>query len=415
MSRIRTLLLLVGLFRTESLSAESPSTGLTLEAITQQFLADAPRARVARARVDQAAAAVAEAARLPNPALELQHNQAGGSAEQTASMSITLPLSGRRSARVGAARANVRGATADANSELAHLVVQLQRTFFTLVYTSQQRAQLSHLLEEVSRLETVARRRAERGQISGFDSLRLQSEGDLLRSQAAALEVEETRARAALQALLGSPEPVVVSGRIQDSVALPNAESLIEQASQQGAIAAAQARIAQSQLLLKASRREAFPEPTLQGGLWQVQEGTAENLGFTTGISFPLPLLDRGQAGSAVARADLRVLEAEVQALQGELRARITGGLEAAQKAKVRAQTFETEGLARAEQALRQAGLAYEAGEIGLTTLMETLRAAQNAREHALEAHFEARMSELEVQEAAGFLSGEQIRSGGTP
>jgi len=415
MSNARVLLLLFGLFRAGPLCAQATPAGLTLDVVTEQFLSEAPRARIARARVHQAQAVATEAGLFPNPALDLDHSQLLNHSEQTASLGITLPISGRRGARLDAARAGIQGAEADAHQELAQLVARLQRDFFVVLHLQQQRAALTTLLEQISRLEHVARRRAELGQISGFDSLRLQSEGDLLRSRSAALEVEELRASAELMALLGRPASVAISGRVQDALPLPEADVLLEQAFRQGSLAAARARIDQSQLLLKAARRQAVPEPTLRGGLWRVQEGTADDLGFIAGISLPLPVLDRGQAGRAAARADLRVLEAEVQALEAELRARITGGLEATQKARVRAQVFETVGLSRAEQALRQAGLAYEAGEIGLTTLMETVRTAQTAREHALEAHFQARSSELAVREAAGLVPGEETRSGGRP
>lgn len=418
---IRIGLLCIGLFHPPSLLAAAAQDTMTLEALIAHYLAQAPRARLARMGVAQAQARVLEAGILANPTLEVQHSQLSGSSEQTATVGMTLPLSGRRGARVDAARAGVLSAEADVHQALVMGVASLQRTAYEGIHLQQARKQLSTLLEEITRLETVARRRAESGQISGFDSLRLQSEGDLLRSQALALEVAETRTQAALQAMLGNSNLVAIEGHIQDPLTLPDASTLIEQASQQGALASIRARIVQSRHLLRAAGRQALPEPTLQGGVWRVQEGTANDLGFTAGLSIPLPFTDRGRPEAALARADLQALEAEAQALEAELRAHITGGLEATRLARARALNFENEGLKRAEQALRQAGLAYEAGELGLTTLMETLRTAQTAQMHTLEAHFEARMTELAVQTDAGLIPGEtrtvgeKNGSGGTP
>lgn len=408
-------LLSCGLLHAPPLLAAAAEDAMTLEALTAHYLTHAPRARLARMGVAQAQARVLEAGILANPTLEVQHSQLTGYSEQTATVGMTLPLSGRRGARVDAARAGVQSAEADTHQALVLGVASLRRTAYEGIHLQQARRQLSTLLEEISRLETVARRRAESGQISGFDSLRLRSEGDLLRSQALALEVAETRTQAALQAMLGNSSPVVIAGRIQDPQTLQEGPALIEQVSQHGALASVRARIAQSQHLLKAAGRQALPEPTLQGGVWRVQEGAANDLGVTAGLSIPLPFTDRGRAEVAAARADLQALEAEAQALEAELRAGINGGLEATRLARARALTFENEGLKRAEQALRQAGLAYEAGELGLTTLMETLRTAQTAQMHALDAHFEARMAELAVQTDAGLIPGEKPSSGGTP
>lgn len=411
---IRIGLLSLGLFQAPQFLAAAAQETLTLEALTAQYLAHAPRARLARTGVAQAQARVLEAGILANPVLEVQHSQLTGYSEQTATVGMTLPLSGRRGARVEAARAGVQSAEADAHQALVMGVASLQRTAYEGIHLLQARRQLSTLLEEITRLETVARRRAESGQISGFDSLRLQSEGDLLRSQALALEVAETRTQAALQAMLGNSNPVAIEGRIQDPQTLQEGPALIELASRQGALASVRARIVQSQFLLKAAGRQALPEPSILGGVWRAQEGTTPDLGFTAGLSIPLPFTDRGRAEAAAARADLQALEAEAQALEAELRARITGGLEAARLARARALTFENEGLRRAELALRQAGLAYEAGELGLTTLMETLRTAQSAQMHALDAHFEARMAELVVQTDAGLIPGETRTAGET-
>lgn len=401
-------LLLLGLLAQHPLAAQTTPPPLTLETLVQQGLQLAPQAQAIRTQVDEARALRIEAGRLPNPVLEIERSQVGPVTENSIGLGLPIPASGQRGARIEAAGAGIQVAQAEVQQALLLLADALQHHYFQLLWIQQRQTLLSLQREQLAKLEAAAQLRQERGQISGFDRLRLQGEGDLIQGLQGALQVEETLARAELQALLGSPSAPVLSGQLQEPLPVPEPTALRFQVQQSGTLRATRSRIEQSRLTELAARRQIIPEPILRASVWEVQTSGVTEVGGILGLSVDLPLLDRAQGAIAAENAMQQRLDAELKAQTAAINALLEGDILAMTLARQRATRFEAEGLARAEQALRQASMAYAAGELDLPLLLETLRSSLAAREHALQAHYEARLTELSLRTRAGIFPGNQ-------
>ncbi len=114
--------------------------------------------------------------------------------------------------------------------------------------------------------------------------------------------------------------------------------------------------------------------------------------GPTIGLSWTIPVFDRGAPERLRARARADALEARRTLLRRRLHAE-RAGLDAAYAVLRKAVRDAAEPLAAAEPAVEAADLAFRLGETDLTTLLETIRNATAARlatvdiyEHALDA-----------------------------
>jgi outer membrane protein TolC len=222
--------------------------------------------------------------------------------------------------------------------------------------------------------------------------------GDLLtiRAQRVRLQAGLREARQRLDALLGLPPgsrvPIRAAAGPQDSALdadAPSAEALVEGSLSLRpdlALRLANYRAAEEEVRLEVARQ--FPQVALGTGLWIVP-------GFFT--RFNRPAIDTAVARRAVLRAEL---EAEVH----ELRREIHAAHAALEEARRELHFLEAELLPNAEESLRLAGQAFDAGEVTLLEILTLQRALVDARTRTTEARAELRRRHWRLLSASGRL-----------
>lgn len=369
------------------------------------FLATSPEVAAARQQVEIARAGVVAAGVWPNPTLDLEREQvfsAGGPAERNR-LGVSWPwqVGGKRELRQAAARAGVVAAEARARRRIFLLSQDLRLAFATAAAAEGRARLYREHLASFERLERVVETRAQAGESAGLDLMRLQlakAEIEARHSEALA-NAQEARAR--LAGLMGQAlEPPLLPAR---PAHVPQPATLVELAIDSRAdLAALVAEREQAEQALALAERARWPDPALAAGLLQTNEPTVQGLGYVGGVSWPVPVLDRGQAQRARAEAELAAVEAAIAATTTRLRAEVPIYREALAVRQAFAERFDREVLNQVPTVLRVAELAYREGDRGIDSLLNAHGAALQARLRRLDLQRAAATTRLELERLLG-------------
>lgn len=151
-------------------------------------------------------------------------------------------------------------------------------------------------------------------------------------------------------------------------------------------------------------RRERLSDITASLGysrsLFQISGDNPHTLGF--GLSLPLPVFDRNQAGIAQATLEAKRVDNEIAALRVSIAEDIGAAHAALTASLAQLQVFETAMLQKAERALRAAEKSFQAGAFSLLELLEAQRTHLETRADYLRTLYEWRQSRIDLEYAVG-------------
>ena len=410
---------LFGLFPLLAAAGQAPSpAALSLAEALRLAEEGNPSLAVARQEAALAAAESIAARQRPNPDFEIESEgyrpgPAGGFGnrqELSLRVSQQLELGGRRSSRIQVARAG----EAAAGAILAEAVRQVRRdvgrAYFALAGARAEAGAARAALEEIDRVIAVNRARYDQGEVSGGELRRLEVERLRFHDDLLAAELVTRRATSDLRGMIGSPrlnEPIEPT----EGLAVPEAPGAappgdavrllaLERRPDIGALRHERARAEADAGLQRALRT---PAPTLAGGY---KRDFGDN-GIILGVTIPLPVFDRNQAGLARADAAVRLADARLRQAETAVAIEIQQALDLVDVSRRRADAIERDYLARAREARDSVATAYRVGEADLIDYLDAQRAfrdVQRAHTHAL---VDLRLSLFELQAAIGAIPGE--------
>lgn len=408
MSRLLLPLIVAGLIaRSGVASADEAVNTIDETQFVAALEAADPRLQRLAAEVDVARADAAVAGLRPNPSVAFDREHlfpdGGGAATNYVRLSYPLDVSGRRSRQIDAARAATAATAADADAARFAIIVDGLRVFNEAAY-ARLRVELSHAERDtLVRAVDVVRTRAGAGATSGYDLQRFELELAAYDDAIASAETQLFELRARLAALVGRAEQLdaVSSLALPATPALVDAEmaSVLEGRSD---LRAAQLRAKSADHRARAAARGWIPDLGLSAGVMMSDVGDETALGYTVGLTFALPIFDRGGALGAQARASRRVANAEARVIE----AQVTGAVHTRRTTLARrieqSQAHAATQLARLPGLLRAAETGYREGASGVVELLDAYQTARDARLRDLELRRDARLAELDLWLALG-------------
>lgn len=343
----------------------------------------APRLAEARADIARAEGLAQQAGVRPNPTVGLEIENFSGSgpysgisqAETTASISQTLELGGKRSARVSAAQGEVEAARqraqraqVDFRFDLAVAYAEAEASDRRLVLAQEARG----LAEEDAR---IARAFVEQGREP--ELRRIQAEAAV---QAARATVDEAQAAGAtafanLTALSGSAAPITsIPVSLLDATPPRSAISPVASTAPGYLVAQAEREAALRRLALE--RRRAVPDVNVSVGFRRFENSNASAL--IAGVSVPLPLFDRNRGNVRAVQAEVTAAEARLNAARFDAEATVRASTARAAAAETRLSAAR-EGERAAQEAYRLTRIGYEGGKLSLAELLVARRALTDA------------------------------------
>jgi cobalt-zinc-cadmium efflux system outer membrane protein len=417
--RVLVLVSIVLAFVPSPVAAQEARGSATLSLADALRLAESnnPALAVARQEAALADADVVAARQRPNPEFEAESEGwrpggAGGFAngqELSLRLSQPLELGARRGARIDAARAGRAAAEAVLADAVRRVRRDTGRAYFALAGARAEFEAAGRALEEIDRVIAINRSRYEQGEISGGELRRLEVERLRFADDQLAAELATRRATSELRALIGA-------GRLDEAIdpsdglempataGIPSADAArtlaIEHRPDIGALRHERARAQADGALQRALRS---PAPTVSGGY---KRDFGDN-GIILGVSIPLPLFDRNQAGLARADVGLRLAEARLRLAVTSVAAEVQQALDLVDISRRRAETIERDYLARARDARDSVAAAYRAGEADLIDYLDAQRAFRDVQRAHTRALVELRLSLFELHAAIGALPGD--------
>jgi len=366
--------------------AQAPVARLTLgEALSLADTAN-PTVRAKEFEVQSVGANEITAGLRPNPTANFLAEQfGGGSAAQTQytfNVGQPIELGGKRQRRVDSAKA----ATKVTGYELAdlrrQLVFKVKKSFSDILIARDALALAEQNLAALDELERVHRFRAEKGDISGLDLIRIEVERFAFERDNADARQALQAAKIALRTAIGQErlaEEFEVEGELTVPTVTKSKSQLYRMAlDARPDLRAAEAARAKARADINLAKANAWWDVTPQ--LEYQRIGPDNTIGF--GFSLPIKLFDRNQGEIARAQAEAKRAEASSEALLSQALAEVDTALAAVTAERSKVTLLRDTYLPKIKQARETVEFAYRRGGV---TLLDFLDAQRTYREKSLD------------------------------
>ena len=290
---------------------------ITLARVLAAGRAESPAIAAARSREDAAAAAAGAAGRWRNPAIELRSENWGAGVpgglrkDSFATFTQTLELGGKRGARRGIAEAEAEDARAETFATTRTIEREIASRYLGAVRLRDRTGILTAQRDALDELVRILERRVAEGLAPDAERARLAAERTTVAIAATRAAVAADRAFLELRALAALPGGITAEVLVRPKpipVPTGDPEALASgAAAARPDVRAAAARVETAQRELRLENSLRIPDLTVNTGLKRTLE---TNTGvFALGVS--LPLFDRRQVATTLARGEVRAAELE--------------------------------------------------------------------------------------------------------
>jgi len=380
---------------------------LTLEQALVLARERTPSVLFARARIEEARARLGAASLLlrENPEVDAAAGRRSSGEDSPAKVEVgiiqKLDIGGRRSARIGIARAELVSSVADADNALRQALRTVASSFFR-AFQAQERLALAARGESIAtEILEIARRRHEAGDVAILDVNLAQAAAARARADVYAARSTQSAAFGELRALLAfPPEQEIRLGREFPLSRRYDLKDLLAKATDRADIRALQSALDAANAEFRLGRALAWPEFGI-GGRYEREQGDDLVLGA---VRLTLPLFDRGQGVRAEARARVHRLELELEAARRDVRREVSTAFEVYLQQKAAVEELEQNALRVLEENESLARESYEAGQISLAELLLVRREILETRSDYLSRLLDAAIAAADLEASAGVL-----------
>jgi cobalt-zinc-cadmium efflux system outer membrane protein len=358
---------------------------------------------------------VAEAKRLqaslwPNPELEVEVEEAGGAgprsgfdgAETSVGLSQLIELGNKRSKRTKLALLETELAGWDYEAKRLDVFTEVTKTF-SEVLAAQQRLGLTKELLQVSEelVDTVATR-VSAGKDSPLEKTKAVvalSDIKIQHQQA----VENLKyARKQLVAIWAGKEPKFesVAGELDSLSPVPPVDELKSLIEKNPEIARWSVEIDKNKAALELEKAKAISDVTVSGGVQRFQETDDNTIMF--GISIPLPISDKNQAGKLQAKYELVKAREEQRAAYIKVQVELNKAYQAISSAYIEASELKKNVLPGAEGVFEASKTGYTRGKLDYLNVLDAQRTLFEAKARYIDALGSYHNSKADIERLIG-------------
>jgi len=374
--------------------------------------------RAARSQIDIAESGVVSAGALPNPRVTFmagpdsrrlpisETGPAGTQRQVTVSQPIENPFF--RSARIGAAEANVDARQADLDQVRANLAARLRVSAYELLLRQEQalmETSIHDLMNEIQRRIKVS---VDVGETARFELIRADTEVLSVANRMEAAKLNAERARVALvQLTAGSLRTdFEIEASLNDPVEFPPLEELRQSVpSINPDILRLEAEQERAGLRISQEKASVLPSVNILYSNYQ----DAQFASNTAGVSVEIPLFyrRRGEIDSAI--YDSARVRETLDYRRFEIGQQLESAWQAKQIAQRRVEMFDGGIVTEARLASSIAVTAYRLGERGFIEVLDTQRVLRGVLAELLQARFELQSAAAEIDRLRAHYPKEQI------
>jgi cobalt-zinc-cadmium efflux system outer membrane protein len=369
----------------------------------------------ARDQITAARYAVDSAGAFPNPELEylsgtMRSRGPGGDFGDARSITLTqsLDMPWRRTARIGAAEAGLESTTAAVRAYEADMLARLRLRYFEVLRRD---VELSNTREDMVAMESVRSRialRVETGEAPRFELIKADAELLNVQKIAQAAGFRGEQARLQLRQSVGGalPADFALRGRLRDVPELPPLDGLRTQLAETSPdLARARSEMVRAQHLLDLERRQRWPNVALKAGMDEDPQTRVSKLGVVVSI----PLWDRRSGPVGEASAQLSRARHELAAQEFSLAQQLEIAFQQYEIAQAQVVALESGILMQAEAAVKVAEAAYRFGERGFLEVLDAQRVFRAARAELITARYELASAWVEIERLRALPGGKEL------
>lgn len=359
-----------------------PSGALTLQDAQALALMQNPELAAFSYEVRAREAQALQAGLRPNPELEFEVENFGGSgeasgfgnAETTLSLEQLLEFGGKRGKRQRVARLEHDLAAWDYETQRIEVLTEVSKVFI-VVLAAQRRVALADDLVRVAEqsLETVSRR-VKVGAVSPVEETRARVALATSRVEREIVARELTAARKRLAATWGAHTANFseASGDLERTLTPPSHEVLLDRIEQNPDLARWDTELEAQRAVLGLEKAQGVPDVGVGGGVRRL--GETDDNAFLLGVAVPLAFFDRNQGAARAAEYRLEKAREERRAAGVQARAELAIAYEALLAAFEEVRALREEILPEAQLASETAADAYRKGLFRFTDVLDTQR-----------------------------------------
>ncbi len=359
--------------------AQGPLTRLSLdEAVSLAVMAN-PTVRAKEFERQSVAANEITASLRPNPTANFLAEQFGGASDAsqtqyTFSVGQPIELGGKRQRRIDSAQAATRVTGHELDDVRRQIIFQVKKSFADALAGREGVALAEQNLQALDELERIQRFRAERGDISELELLRIQVQRFAFERDAADARQAFKAAKIALRASAGPDriaEDFDLVGDLAFTDIAPTQSDLYRRAlANRPDLRAAEAARQKATADIRLARANAWWDITPQVEYQRI--GPDNTIGF--GISLPIRIFDRNQGEIARARAEAQRVEAAREAVAIQALSEVDTALAALRTAQQKLTVLRDTYLPKAKQARDTVEFAYRRGGVSLLDYLDAQR-----------------------------------------
>lgn len=389
---------------------QEPQGALTLPSALELAALHSPALAASACGVRAAEAISRQADALPNPEIEIEAEDIGGSGESTGydaaqttvRLSQTVELAGKRGKRQSIALSEARLAGWDYEAARLDALTQTKKAFVDVLLAQGRLALAESALVLAEDVRRAAGERVKAGKVAPLEETRAGVEVSLARLSRDKAKRNLVTARQLLAASWGGTTPLFTEGvgdwaGVKETPALATLMTALDQAPE---LASWGDRIRSSQAAVAQAKAERVPDITLSAGISRLEDdGTQAGL---VGLSLPLPLFNRN-AGNILAATHLaRRMEYDRQAARLRAVTALTDAYSRLETAGAEAATIKAELLPSSQQAFDAAQRGYREGKFGYLDVLDAQRTLNETLSRQLEALADYHKAAADVERLTG-------------
>jgi outer membrane protein, heavy metal efflux system len=372
-----------------------PKGLLNLKDVLQAVLLQNPELSTTAFQVRAAEARTLQASYLPNPELELELEDFGGTgevegvqvSESTFQLSQLIELGGKRAKRFRAAGLERDLATWDYEAKRLEVLTEATKTFIDVLAAQERLGLTENIVDLSEQVLNTALERIKAGKVAPVEATKARVEAVNARLQVEQAQSALEAARKRLSASWGSTRPVFerASGALEAGIApVPPAEELTRRLSQNPDLARWVVEMEARQAALGVEQSKRIPDVTVSGGIRYFNQ--THDTGIVVKLSLPLVLFDRNQGGVLEARYQLSRAEEEQRAAEVRLGTALAQVYQNLTTAYRDVTVIQRDVLPAAQEAFDVATEGYRQGKFGFLDVLDAQRTFFDTKGQYLEA-----------------------------
>jgi len=393
-----------------TLSSLEISTSPNLSKVLQLALVHHPQIQAAGLEHVARRAEVQQAARIPNPELEVELENFGGSgsfsgfggSETTVAVTQLIELGNKRELRTNEAIESLRVAASQFDAIRLEVFQDTSSRFYEAMAAQEELKVATEMLSSARRLEQVVNARVRAGRANILEQQRVS-----LISSRAKVNHDQTKLRhlnslRALASVIGLPSTQLksVTGNLF-KVAPPLAESLLRAhlANTPQAQRAA-TEVARRQATLARVQSERISDLTLSAGTRFDQD--SDDHAFVASVGLPIPVFNRNEDAIAAAQARLDQSTFERQAQDINLETLFTERYSALVSTAQQTLTLQKELIPAARENFKTSNRAYQRGSIDLVSLISSQQTVSELELESVRSAAQYQLARIALQSLLG-------------